>query len=89
MEQEPTFVGIDVAKARVDIAVRPSGDVWSCPENTRPKTSRPFTGNFMTPTVSANVPDGDTVMMSPTNGDAGRHRRRGRRFRFPSPMLSP
>ena len=29
MEQEPTFVGIDVAKARVDVAVRPSGDIWS------------------------------------------------------------
>ena len=29
MEQEPTYVGIDVAKARVDVAVRPSGDIWS------------------------------------------------------------
>ena len=29
MEQEPTFVGIDVAKARVDVAVRPSGAIWS------------------------------------------------------------
>ena len=29
MEQEPIFVGIDVAKARVDVAVRPSGDIWS------------------------------------------------------------
>ena len=29
MEQEPIYVGIDVAKARVDIAVRPSGDIWS------------------------------------------------------------
>ena len=29
MEQELTFVGIDVAKARVDVAVRPSGDIWS------------------------------------------------------------
>ena len=29
MEQEPTFVGIDVAKARVDVAVRPGGDIWS------------------------------------------------------------
>ena len=28
MEQEPTFVGIDVAKAKVDIAVRPGGDGW-------------------------------------------------------------
>ena len=29
MEQEPTYVSIDVAKARVDVAVRPSGDNWS------------------------------------------------------------
>ena len=29
MEQELTYVGIDVAKARVDVAVRPSGDIWS------------------------------------------------------------
>ena len=28
MERELTFVGIDVAKARVDVAVRPSGDIW-------------------------------------------------------------
>ena len=28
MEQEPVFVGIDVAKDRVDVALRPSGDVW-------------------------------------------------------------
>lgn len=29
MKQEPTYVGIDVAKARVDVAVRPRGDTWS------------------------------------------------------------
>ena len=29
MKEEPSYVGIDVAKARVDVAVRPSGDVWS------------------------------------------------------------
>ena len=28
MEQEPVFAGIDVAKDRVDVALRPSGDVW-------------------------------------------------------------
>jgi len=28
MDQETTFVGIDVAKARVDVATRPAGDVW-------------------------------------------------------------
>ena len=29
MKQEETFVGIDVAKDRVDVAVRPGGDMWS------------------------------------------------------------
>lgn len=29
MKQEETYVGIDVAKARVDVAVRPGGDIWS------------------------------------------------------------
>lgn len=29
MKQEETYVGIDVAKARVDVATRPGGDVWS------------------------------------------------------------
>ena len=28
MEQEAIYVGIDVAKDRVDVALRPSGDVW-------------------------------------------------------------
>ena len=28
MEQEATYVGVDVAKARLDVAVRPSGDGW-------------------------------------------------------------
>ena len=28
MEQEATCVGVDVAKARLDVAVRPSGDGW-------------------------------------------------------------
>ena len=28
MEQEATYVGIDVSKARVDVAVRPAGDIW-------------------------------------------------------------
>ena len=27
MERGPTFVGINVAKAQVDVAVRPSGDI--------------------------------------------------------------
>ena len=26
MEQEPTYVGIDVAKAQVDVALRPTGE---------------------------------------------------------------
>ena len=29
MEQKVNYVGIDVAKARVDVAVRPGGDIWS------------------------------------------------------------
>ena len=29
MEQRVNYVGIDVAKARVDVAVRPGGDIWS------------------------------------------------------------
>ena len=30
MEQEPTtYVGIDVAKAQVDVAVRPTDQLWS------------------------------------------------------------
>ena len=28
MEQEATYVGLDVAKARVDVAVRPTDDRW-------------------------------------------------------------
>ena len=29
MKQEEIYVGIDVAKARVDVAIRPGGDAWS------------------------------------------------------------
>ena len=29
MEQKLNYVGIDVAKARVNVAVRPGGDIWS------------------------------------------------------------
>ena len=29
MSQESIYVGIDVAKARVDVAIRPRGDIWS------------------------------------------------------------
>ena len=29
MKEELSYVGIDVAKARVDVAVRPNGDIWS------------------------------------------------------------
>ena len=29
MKRAPTYVGIDVAKDRVDIAVRPTGQSWS------------------------------------------------------------
>ena len=30
----PCFVGIDVAKAQLDIAVRPSGERWTIPNDT-------------------------------------------------------
>ena len=33
MEQEAVYVGIDVAKAQVDVAVRPAGDGWVVPNN--------------------------------------------------------
>ena len=33
MEQNETYVDIDVAKARVDVAIRPSGDIWSADYN--------------------------------------------------------
>ena len=33
MEQEPTYVGIDVAKDRVDIFIRPTGQSWSVTYN--------------------------------------------------------
>ena len=29
METTPCFVGIDVAKARLDVAVRPTGEAWT------------------------------------------------------------
>ena len=29
MKQEETYVGIDVAKDRLDVAIRPEGDIWS------------------------------------------------------------
>ena len=33
MEQEATYVGIDVAKAQVDVAVRPTDDRWEVPND--------------------------------------------------------
>ena len=32
---EPVYVGLDVAKAKVDVAVRPSGECWSLPNTER------------------------------------------------------
>ena len=32
MEDSPLFVGIDVAKRHLDVAVRPTGDVWQTPK---------------------------------------------------------
>ena len=40
MEQESTYVGIDVAKAQVDVAVRPTGQRWLSP------TTSPGLGNW-------------------------------------------
>ena len=34
MSDMPCFVGIDVAKAQLDIALRPSGERWSVPNDT-------------------------------------------------------
>jgi len=33
MVEVPCFVGIDVAKAQLDIAVRPSGERWAVPND--------------------------------------------------------
>ena len=33
MEQEATYVGIDVAKAQVDVAIRPTNDRWEIPRD--------------------------------------------------------
>ena len=33
MSDAPCFVGIDVAKAQLDIAVRPSGERWTVPND--------------------------------------------------------
>ena len=33
MEQEVTYVGIDVAKAHLDVAVRPTDDRWEVPRD--------------------------------------------------------
>ena len=34
MVDVPCFLGIDVAKAQLDIALRPSGERWSVPNDT-------------------------------------------------------
>jgi transposase len=33
MSESPVFVGINVAKAQLDIAVRPTGTRWSAPND--------------------------------------------------------
>jgi transposase len=33
MSESQSFVGIDVAKAQLDIAVRPTGERWSAPND--------------------------------------------------------
>ena len=35
MEQEAIYVGIDVSKARVDVAVRPTDEKWEIPHDQR------------------------------------------------------
>jgi transposase len=39
MSDVPCFVGIDVAKAQWDIALRPSGERWSVPNDTNGVTT--------------------------------------------------
>ena len=39
MSDVPCFVGIDVAKAQWDIALRPSGERWSVPHDTNGVTA--------------------------------------------------
>jgi transposase len=39
MSDMPCFVGIDVAKAQLDIALRPSGERWSVPNDTHGVTT--------------------------------------------------
>ena len=39
MSDMPCFVGIDVAKAQLDIALRPSGERWSVPNDTNGVTT--------------------------------------------------
>ena len=34
MREVPCFIGIDVAKAQLDIALRPSGERWAVPNDT-------------------------------------------------------
>ena len=35
MKDSPLFVGIDVSKRRLDVAVRPTGDVWQTTNDAR------------------------------------------------------
>src|SRR5882724_447255 len=39
MSNVPCFVGIDVAKAQLDIALRPSGERWAVPNDARRVTT--------------------------------------------------
>ena len=40
MSDVPCFVGSDVAKAQLDIALRPSGERWAVPNDTSGVTTR-------------------------------------------------
>ena len=35
MKEAPLFVGIDVSKDRLDVAVRPTGEAWQAPYNSQ------------------------------------------------------
>ena len=42
--QEPSFAGIDVAQAHIDVAVRPEGRIWRIPYCGGSPTMRPEPG---------------------------------------------
>ena len=51
MRDVPCFVGIDVAKAQLDIALRPSGERWAVPHDTNGVTTRVERMQTLQPTL--------------------------------------